>query len=311
MRARYLEDSGERIVLRPAADDAYGLGVFFAFVVAPCVMIGATLGAYLAFGDDPAWLAAGWAAGVIGALVFATIGLVRIGAARGRAERGEIRIDLAERLLEREGVAPEVLSGIERVVVRRVRGLFTIRWRLEIEYDDARRRMLLEVPGVQGGPLAEAAEHLADAIGVDADVDPTAYKARTLAARDPRLAAAMTYVPIDGLFAAIALWFLMTSTDPFVRFHAKQSLAHTFVEGMLAMVLLGCCGAPLVLVFPAGGEAAGVGLAFALFLAIRVAVRVTATLRAHAGAVWIMPWLGPLARRWAPRKPSKHGPAEA
>lgn len=305
-RARYLEDSGDRIVLRPAPDDGLGLGALLAFVCAPSILLAASAGAYFVAGDDDWVFFAGWAAGALVSAIAAVAGWVRMTRGAARAKAGEVRIDLSERLLERDGAAPEVLSGIERVGVRKRGGLLG-GWRLDLDYDDGRRRTILSVPHAHGAQLARAAEHLADALGVDSSIAEPAVRARTLADRDPKLAAALTYTPIDGVLVAISLWQLMTSLDPFVRFHAKQSLAQLFVEVLGALLAIGCCGAPIALIMPEGSEIVGIAVALFFVSIVRVIVRLIAAWRAKIGAIWIMPWLGPLASRWAPR-PSKDAP---
>jgi uncharacterized membrane protein len=308
MRGRYLEDFGDRIVLRPAPDDGLALGALLAFVIAPSVLIAASFGAWLVAGDEGLYFFAGWIAGAFFAAILAIAGLVRMARGNARAKAGEIRIDLSERLLDRNGAAPEVLSGIERVSVRRGGGIFG-GWRLELDYEDGRRRSILTAPYAQGAALARAAEHLGDALSIDTSIAEAATRARTLAERDPKLAAAIAYTPIDPVLIAVSLWLLMTSLDPFVRFHAKQSLALVMVEALAALLAIGCCGAPIALLMPDGAEIIGVYVALALVLFVRVIVRLLGAYRAKVGAIWIMPWLGPIAARWAPPPPSQHAPA--
>ena len=303
MTPRYLEDHGDHLILRPCAEDHLARGALLAFVAAPLALAAAMLGAAIAAGDDGLALAIGWGVGALLGAALAVTGLVTMLGAQRRELRGFVRLDLAERLLERRGRAPEVLRAIAAVAVRRVWS----GWRIELVHADQRRTELLRVPRGEGHALAESAEHLADALGVTADVPSSAHAARPLLPRDPRVAAALAYVPIEGAFVAASTWYLMTSRDPFVRFHAKQSLALLGLSAIAAVALLGCCGLPMALLMPRALWPVGLARPLALLLVVRIGVRVVAALRAHRGAVWIMPWLAPLARRWAPPPPASRG----
>lgn len=296
--ARYLEDHGDRIVLRPCAEDALARGGQLAFIAAPLVIVTASVAAWIvADGDGLAFLA-GWSTGALVAGILALIGIVKMVGARRGAERGAVRIDLAERIVERPGRPLEVLRG---VTVVRVRARRALRFALELVHDDGHLSELITAPRAQGRALTDAAEHLADALGVSAEAPRSARKARPLVPRDPRIAAALCNVPIDGFFVAACVWFLMTSTDPFVRFHAKQSLALFGLSAITALLMMGCCSAPFALLVPDDFGVSAFVCPLVAFAGARVVVRTVAAMRAHRGIVWIQPWLAPLARRWAPR----------
>lgn len=294
--ARYLEDHGDRLVLSPCVDDALGRGALIAFVLAPLVTASASIAAWIVAEDGVSFLV-GWGIGALAAAVLAVYGMIRMATARSRVARGVVTIDLSERLLERANRTVDVLRGVASVKVRGSRwsGLA-----LELVHDDRRTTPLLRAPRSEGRAIAAAAEHLADALGVDANVPRSARAARPLITREPRLASALCYVPVDGLFVATSLWYLMTSLDPFVRFSAKQSLA-LFALSLFALPLfIGCCGVPFAAIMPGDLVPAALASSVVVWIGARIAVRTMAAMRAHRGVVWIQPWLAPLARRWAP-----------
>lgn len=296
--ARYLEDHGDRLVLSPCAGDALGHGALFAFVLAPLVTASASVAAWIVADDDVSFLV-GWGIGALAAAVLALYGMVRMATARSRVARGVVTIDLSERLLERANRTVDVLRGVASVRVR------SVRWpwpglALELAHEDRRTTPLLRVPRSEGRAIGSAAAHLADALGVDADMPMAARSARPLIPRDPRLASALCYLPIDGLFVAASLFYLMTSLDPLVRFSAKQSLA-LFALSLLALPLfVGCCGVPFAAIVPGDLVPAALASSVIVWIGARIAIRTMAAMRAHRGVVWIQPWLAPLTRRWAP-----------
>ncbi len=296
---RYIEDHGDRLVVRPCAEDALGRGATLAFVAAPAIVITASVSAWIVAGEDAVAFFVGWGAGAAIASVLATIGLVRMARARASTSGREVWIDLAERVVERRGEPVQVLSGVSAVRVRGGRSPWS-GFTLALVHDDGRVNTLLTVPRAQGRALAKSAEHLADALDTKTDVSRAARGARPLLPTDPRLASALCCAPFDGLFVAMSVWYLMTSTDPFVRFNAKQSLALFAMSGALALLLMGCCGLPFGLLAPSGFVAASLALPLLVLAAARIVVRTMAAMRAHRGQVWVQPWLAFVSRRWAP-----------
>lgn len=293
--ARYLEDHGDRLVVRPCADDALAHGALAAFALAPLVTASASAAAFWVAEDDVSFLS-GWGAGAAAAALLALYGIARMVTARPRARRGVVTIDLSERVLERADRTVEVLRDVAAVRVRRGR----LALALELAHGDGRATPLLRAPRSEGRALAEAADHLADALGTEAEVPAAARRARPLIPRDPRLASALCYAPIDGLFVAASLYYMATSRDPFVRFSAKQSLA-LFALSLLSLPLfVGCCGLPFASIVPRDLVTAAVGSSVILWIGARVAARTMAAMRAHRGIVWIQPWLSPIARWLGP-----------
>lgn len=298
-RSGYLEERGDRRILAPRLPDIVALPFALAFVVAPAVLLAASLGAWLMAGGDGTAFALGWGIGAAMAAGLAMVGLASLATVGTRRARATVELDLAERLLLRRGRSPEVLRGVRGVAVRRAGfGLS-----LELWHDDTRVTKLLRAPRGAGRALAAAAERLAEALDADIDVPASVRHARPILPETPHVAAALCYAPFDGVFVVVSLYYLATSSDPLVRFSAKQSLLGFVVEALAALAVLGCCGAPFALVLP--DRVAPLGVAFtvlALMLA-RIFVRTVAAARAHRGRVWIQPWLAPLARRWAPPPP--------
>ncbi len=295
--ARYLEDHGDRLVLRPEVEDQLASGVRFAFIAAPLVLFAGCVGAFLAADDTTSFLV-GWGASAAISAPLAAYGLFRMVTAKKRAAAGAVSFDLAERLLVRPGCTPEVLRGVEAVALKPARFSGFL---VELVHDDARRTPLFSVPRSRGAEISEAVEHLADALGAPrVEIPRHARRVRSFAVRDSKLAAALCYAPIDGVFVAASLWFLMTSNDPFVRFSAKQSLLQLAFSAFCAFLLLGCCTAPIGILSSIGLATLVSALPLVVLATARILVRVLAATRARRGTVWIMPWLAPISRRWAP-----------
>lgn len=297
MHPRYLEDRGEQLVVRASPLDRLGRGAALAFVIAPLVLMAASSAAWIVATDDLAFLA-GWGAGALAAGGLALLGLTWMATAPRMARR-YVRIDLAERILERPGGALEVLRGVEAVRVRAGRWPWSP-FTLELAHEDGRATPLLRAPRGHGSDLARAAEHLAERLDADVRVASSARDARRLIPRDPRVASALSYIPIDLVSQALALYYLMTAIDPFVRFNAKQSLLMLPLEALAASACATCLSAPLALVLPDALRAEALACPLIVFAGARAAIRTVAAMRARRGLVWIQPWLAPITRRWAP-----------
>ena len=109
----------------------------------------------------------------------------------------------------------------------------------------------------------------------------------------PRLAAALAYA---GWWVTGALLWLVERRDPFVRFHAAQSLV---VFGVAAMAIAGFMGLALVaLQFLPSAFSMFLGAAGVTAIAA-VLLWVVAVAQALRGARWRVPVLGRLAERLA------------
>lgn len=297
MHPRYLEDRGEQLIVRASPLDRLTKGAVLAFMAAPLVLVvGSATAAFIAT-RDLAFLG-GWGASALAASVLALLGMGWMATA-SRMARRYVRIDLSERILERPGGAVEVLRGIEAVRVRAGRWPWSS-FVLELAHEDGRATPLLRAPRGYGKDLARAAEHLADSLGTDVRIAPSAMQARPIVPRDPRVASALSYMPVDGLSQALALYYLMTAIDPFIRFNAKQSLLMLPLEAFGAVVCAALFSAPLAIAVPDELRAGALACPLIVFAGARAAIRTMAAMRAHRGLVWIQPWLAPISRRWAP-----------
>ena len=297
MHPRYLEDRGEQLIVRASPLDRLARGAGIAFVIAPLVLVASSGAASLFATDDLAFLV-GWGTGALAGGALALLGIAWMVTAPRMARR-YVRFDLAERILEWPGGKVEVLRGVEAVRVRAGRWPWS-GFVLELAHEDGRATALLRAPRAHGRDLTRAAEHLAEKLGTDARVAPSARQARPLVPRDPRIASALTYMPIDGLSQALAIYYLMTAIDPFTRFNAKQSLLMLPLEALGAMVCAACFSAPLAIAVPDAMRAGALACPLIVFAGARAAIRTMAAMRARRGLVWIQPWLAPISRRWAP-----------
>jgi uncharacterized membrane protein len=204
-----------------------------------------------------------------------------------------VRLDLAERLVYRAG-APALLRRVSAVRVQRA----ITRWSIAIDHEDGSRTRLIEgLPSLRRAEIAAAAQRIADLLEVEARMP----SALTKPEMDRNTAAALCYLPIDGVVLVIAIYFLATSRDRFVRFAAKQSLAHLAITTAVLLALLGCCGLPIAaLDLPGVIDASLLVLFVGTFAIARVGTFVYAAYRAQRGEAWVMPWLAPMSRRWLP-----------
>lgn len=295
---RYLEADGDRVTVRESARDRLLRGALWLFG-APWVVAIFGWGAFSLFAErgSIAALAITGGAVAIGGAVPALYGLVAMATANRRARSQRVVIDLGERVIERAGGRAAVFKTPDAVRVARA-GVFG--WTLRLE-GEQKHVLLRRVPHGSGRALAEAADALAEAIGVAAHVPAAARRAVGLVPHDEDLWAALCYVPLDGVNVAYCAFALLTSNHRRLRFAAKQSLALLAVELFLALCLSGCLGIPLMIAAaPVALEAAAFLCPFVLLAMMRVTVRLIAAVRAYRKTAWVMPWLAPLVRRWAP-----------
>ena len=293
----YLRREDDVLVLGAAREDRIARGLLFAFGLAPALMILTWLAiGLLGLGSIGIALAVGAILSAI-AMGLGVAGLVML----VRAEhRPRVRIDLGERLLHRPGASPEVLREPDAVVLSR-RGLG---WRLSLD-----RTVLVDrVPYTRGRAIARTARRVAEALEVAVDVPRAAERAPVLLPESADARAALVYAPIDVVIIGLGLYLAMTARDPKARFAARQSLVLLALEGALFGAILVVLGGPVLLLADhlPGVIAVGALACPLLSLAlVRVAVRVLASLRARRGVVWVMPWLAPITRRWAPLEPKR------
>ncbi len=299
---RYVEARGDRIEVRESARDRLVVGALFLFVL-PWIVAGAGwLGfALLAGADRDPWALLCVAVGVgLGCLAPALYGLVTMATASRRARARAVTIDLGERTLQRAGGSAEVYRRPDAVRVARS-GLTG--WSLRLEGDES-HVLLRGVPHGSGRALAEAADALAEKLGVDAKVPAAARTAFGLVPHDEDVWAALCYAPLDGVNLLYSMLALLGSGHPRLRFAAKQSLVLLALEAVLGLGLAGCLGVPLAIAAaPVGLKAVAFLCPFTVFTLLRVAIRMTAAIRAYRKTPWMMPWLAPVVRRRAPERP--------
>ncbi|MCB9596533.1 MAG: hypothetical protein H6719_27665 [Sandaracinaceae bacterium] len=295
---RYFEASGDRVAIRESARDRLTRGALWLFV-APSLVAATGWTGYGLFVEERSvglLLVTGGvvALGCVGPALF---GLYTMATANRTAHARRVVFDLGERLVERRGAAPAVYRKPDAVRVARA-GL--LGWTLRLD-GETPMTLVRRVPHGSGRALAEAADALAEALGVEARVPAAARTAMGAIPHDEDTWAALCYLPLDGVNFAYCLMALLSSRHPRLRFAAKQSLVQLAVEAFLAACLSGCLGIPLVAASaPFAVEAAAFLCPFTIFGALRVTVRLTAALRAYRKTAWVMPWLGPIVRRWAP-----------
>ncbi len=300
------------VVLRRPVGELYARAAAVG-VLAPASLLG--LYWTLVFVAAPSTLL--WVAGAAFAALTAA-GLAVVGAwlalsAPRRASRDLVRLDLAERLLERAGRPAEVLKSPDAVVLRS----HGLGWRLELVRDDTGVVLVRGPRGAARG-LVEAAEALAEALESEARVAPAARRAARPGPPAERTWAALIWSPLDPINLVAALAALALAKEPWLRRTAKHAAVQLVLEG--ALLTFGAIGL-LGLVLVASPSRLGLLLflaPLALVLATRIGVRSYVAWRARDGEAWPAPWVGWLlarptrpAPRPAPRPAATAAPAPA
>jgi len=195
------------------------------------------------------------------------------------------------------------LSAVARFELRRRpgRGFLPIRgWPRWLVVDEQGQTHLLTEgvhPLLDGKKAARQLRALAEELGKPFD-DRSGVS-------DLGLRAPICYLPIGALFLPASLLVLAFGRDERVRFAAKQSLLHLALTVGLAVVLGGTSVATFAVCDRAGLSPALViipaGATFLTIFVLNVVLRFYAMCRAFTDPLWVMPWLGRIARRWRER----------
>jgi uncharacterized membrane protein len=165
------------------------------------------------------------------------------------------------------------------------------------------------------GPMTSP--HAALALGIARDVDaffgvapaaaPAPYRAPTPGGQaisppepqtggiKPNVAAGLCYLPLQGIFVIASIVALVASKDRFVRFAAKQSLAHLLFATVVGGVVVGACGAAAAVLPDSSALRVPAIVATCVLLGAffvwHVTAYIVACVRAFRGRLWVMPWL--------------------
>jgi uncharacterized membrane protein len=126
---------------------------------------------------------------------------------------------------------------------------------------------------------------------------------------DDRNAAMLCYLPIQGIFLAASLYYVLTEKRrPLVRFAARQSLSHFLFSLLVLIAVCVAFGVPIALL-PASLEQTLLmwllGAALVAFAIWNITAHIVACVRAYRGVAWVMPWLRPFVTRWLPESPPR------
>ncbi|MCB9777250.1 MAG: DUF4870 domain-containing protein [Alphaproteobacteria bacterium] len=161
--------------------------------------------------------------------------------------------------------------------------------------------LLGRLPPGRGRTIAALGEWLGSAFGVPVDT----RVARSGTGRKPEHAAAMCYVPVQGIGFMYSVYTLFVSDDPLVRFSAKQSLSFQLLTGGATFAVVGGAIGAAMAGQRLGVEPAAAGAVFVLaagfavlFALLRLAFMIIAAIKALSGKAWPMPVFSILSRRW-------------
>ena len=153
------------------------------------------------------------------------------------------------------------------------------------------------------GEAAELADFLARRLNVPVDLGRQAAPAGDTGGSD-RLAGALCYLPIQGVFILASLYYLFAAKQrPFVRFCAIQSSSQFVFSILVLGVVLIALGVPVAMTGPSPAQTALIvllALALTGFWLWNLATHVFACWSAYKGRLWVMPWLGFWVRRFLP-----------
>lgn len=152
--------------------------------------------------------------------------------------------------------------------------------------------------------LQSYAAWLASMLRLRLDVDP-ALSTLDATGVDERTAAMLCYLPIQGIFIGASLYYLLRGdTRPLVRFSARQSLCQLLLSSLLLLLIIALFGVPLALV-PDGPVRIVLLVVLTVslvgFVIWNIWAHILACSRAYRRIAWVMPWLGPVVRRWLPQ----------
>lgn len=287
---------GDRLSLGVPRSAGLPIGFLLVFLVTPAM---AALALLMLLAIGPESVLGGLAVLSVAAamvLVPGGLGVLRLLLSARGGRRREVRIDLGEWLIQHPGQDARPLARPETIRV------FShgLGWRLAMDGD-----VLVRAPYLAGHSLVSAATRLAEAMECELSVDPAARRARVPLTRNPRLLAALAYLPFDPISVPLSLWILATSTHAQARFAARQSLVLELLEGGVATMALAVLAVPL-LVLDAPTIVSLTLMVFLLFgvALLRTLLRSALSLRAGSGVVTVLFGLGWLLGRWAPRSAS-------
>jgi len=121
---------------------------------------------------------------------------------------------------------------------------------------------------------------------------------------DDRTAAMLCYLPIQGIFIGASLYYLLKGDKrPLVRFCARQSLCQFLLSTLLLLLIIALFGVPLALISEGPVRVVLLvllTLSLVGFVIWNIWAHILACSRAYRRVAWVMPWLGPVVRRWLP-----------
>lgn len=151
--------------------------------------------------------------------------------------------------------------------------------------------------------LASHAQWLGGVLRLPVEFDPKLAQSDALGLAEPT-AALLCYLPIQGVFLAASIYYILRGDQrPLVHFSARQSLCQTAFTFIVLAAVLVLFGVPVALLGDGPLRVAAIVLLTVALIALviwNLAAHVVACVRAHRGAIWVMPWLRPFVRRWLP-----------
>lgn len=299
------ESDGTRAVLH-APPALYVKRALLSILLAP---VFGTVGWALTDNDDPALSVLGWVLVALG-VFFVVWACVLLPFARVWSRRTEVTFDRVAGMVTHArppGGAPAYvpLSAIAAVRLRKRDGLAQW-WTLEALDGSGRAFPLQERLPAMSRDLVPLAHDVAAFLGVPAQVpEEVANGLAGGLAMSESTAAVLCYLPVQGIFLIASVICLVADRRPFVRFAAKQSLLH-FASSLVALIVVAVLGVvPVVLTQHDDGPLRVMTIVWLAMLLVSFAVwnigaHVYACVQAAKGRAWVMPWLRPIVKNWAP-----------
>lgn len=295
----YFQRTAAGLELAPDPADAIRIGLVRLLLAPFAFPLAAGLIGALVTGSPKAAVAFA-TGGLCLALPLSAWGLWQVVTARGRAERAAV-------IVTREGVrmGDALLSrgAVRNVVVAKPSPMLVWYGVLVVDVAGDRTLVLGGLPERRGRDIAAAADALAAELGVDVTMPSMVREGRRFGL-EGNGAAALCYVPVQGIGLIVSLAALVVGRGPEVRFAARQSLTFFVIStgALLAAVAVGA-----VVVFATGGfgrpNPLGVGVMVILLGMVafgRLGVFLVAAWLTRRRGYWVIPGLGGIVRRWLP-----------
>jgi len=301
---------GEAVIRLAAPRAVFMKQGIAALVLSPPLGLGLGLIVGLQIPDARVGAAVGLVIGGATVAGLGLLGVVRLARAGARRAASGSVIDLQAGTLTAAGRGPQALSSLSGLRVGKPSA-----WLNPVAIFAASAEgevlVLSGVPPGAQGELSEIAVYLGERLSLPVELPSWARRGDVFGMTD-RQAAAMCWIPFQGIFLVASAWFLWRGQErPFVRHAARMSLLHFGVSiGVLFVAgAVGAAGWGLLALLGAPNPAAAAPLMLAL-LAVwfwTFGSRIYGVVQVVTGTPWVPLWVRPFAGAAPPPPADRSG----